>query len=259
MRKAGLTFEETVSAEEYDTVSKHPDLWHPRRGLRLVLDSMACCCDGHTSVSRAFRDRAARSWSGTLSAFFTSIRRSARVPAGDHPSGSFNLPVRLRTAGICSGARWLRLAAVVEAKRVVDHRSLHARSRHRPGAQSVATASSACPRSRACSSDWIHSPQRVIGLFPDWFGEPQPDWPAALRLTGFPLYDDSEQASLPASLTRFLDAGPPPLLFTPGSANQCGRTSSSGPRSMRARDSDDGRSCSLDTAASSNASIDGAP
>jgi UDP:flavonoid glycosyltransferase YjiC (YdhE family) len=67
---------------------------------------------------------------------------------------------------------------------------------------------------------WIHSPRRVIGLLPDWFGPPQPDWPAALRLTGFPLYDESEQADIPDSLRRFLDAGPPPILFTPGSANQ---------------------------------------
>jgi UDP:flavonoid glycosyltransferase YjiC (YdhE family) len=68
--------------------------------------------------------------------------------------------------------------------------------------------------------DWIHSPQRVIGLFPDWFGLPQPDWPAAVRLTGFPLYDDSDQVTLPAPLTRFLEGGPPPLLFTPGTANR---------------------------------------
>jgi UDP:flavonoid glycosyltransferase YjiC (YdhE family) len=68
--------------------------------------------------------------------------------------------------------------------------------------------------------DWIHSPQRVIGLFPDWFGNPQPDWPAAVRLTGFPLFDDSDQVNLPTSLARFLDDGAPPLLFTPGSANQ---------------------------------------
>ena len=69
-------------------------------------------------------------------------------------------------------------------------------------------------------SEWIHSPQRVIGLFPDWFGNPQPDWPSAARLTGFPLYDDSDEPRLPPSLTRFLDNGAPPLLFTPGTANQ---------------------------------------
>ena len=54
-------------------------------------------------------------------------------------------------------------------------------------------------------SDWIHSPQRVIGLFPDWFGNPQPDWPAAVRLTGFPLYDDSgtaESAAIAGAIPR---------------------------------------------------------
>ena len=34
VRKAGLVFEETVSVEEFDAVSKHPDLWHPLRGMR---------------------------------------------------------------------------------------------------------------------------------------------------------------------------------------------------------------------------------
>ena len=39
---------------------------------------------------------------------------------------------------------------------------------------------------------WIHSPDRVIGLFPDWFAAPQSDWPAQTRLTGFPLFDEAE-------------------------------------------------------------------
>ena len=36
---------------------------------------------------------------------------------------------------------------------------------------------------------WIHSPDRVIGLFPDWFAARRDDWPAQTRLTSFPLYD----------------------------------------------------------------------
>jgi len=67
---------------------------------------------------------------------------------------------------------------------------------------------------------WVHSPQRVIGLFPDWFAPPQPDWPPELRLTGFPQYDESDQQQLSPSLLKFLDSGPPPIVFTPGSANQ---------------------------------------
>jgi UDP:flavonoid glycosyltransferase YjiC (YdhE family) len=68
--------------------------------------------------------------------------------------------------------------------------------------------------------DWLHSPQRVIALFPDWFAPPQPDWPPALRLTGFPQYDESDQQQLSPTLLEFLDTGSPPVVFTPGSANQ---------------------------------------
>ena len=60
----------------------------------------------------------------------------------------------------------------------------------------------------------------MIGLFPDWFAPPQPDWPSALRLTGFPQYDESDQQQVSPSLLEFLDRGPAPIVFTPGSANQ---------------------------------------
>jgi UDP:flavonoid glycosyltransferase YjiC (YdhE family) len=68
--------------------------------------------------------------------------------------------------------------------------------------------------------EWVHSPRRVIALFPEWFGPPQPDWPSTLRFAGFPQYDESDQQQLAPSLVKFLDAGEPPIVFTPGSANQ---------------------------------------
>ena len=33
------------------------------------------------------------------------------------------------------------------------------------------------------------SPQRVVAMFPDWFAPRQPDWPAQVVNTGFPLWD----------------------------------------------------------------------
>src|SRR5205814_2992074 len=48
------------------------------------------------------------------------------------------------------------------------------------------------PPVRNIIRDWWHSPQLVIGLFPQWFGEPQPDWPRDVHLTGFPLYDEPD-------------------------------------------------------------------
>jgi rhamnosyltransferase subunit B len=70
---------------------------------------------------------------------------------------------------------------------------------------------------------WMHSPQLVLGLFPDWFGPVQPDWPPQTRPVGFPLYDERDATPLPADLDAFLGAGSPPIAFTPGSANVHGR------------------------------------
>lgn len=60
---------------------------------------------------------------------------------------------------------------------------------------------------------WLYSPDRTIGLFPDWFAPPQPDWPGELRLSGFPLFKCQE--GLPDQVARFLKAGSPPVVFTP--------------------------------------------
>ena len=47
---------------------------------------------------------------------------------------------------------------------------------------------------------WWHSPARIIGLFPDWFAPPAPDWPPQTRLTGFPLYDGAGPMTAPPGL-----------------------------------------------------------
>jgi UDP:flavonoid glycosyltransferase YjiC (YdhE family) len=66
--------------------------------------------------------------------------------------------------------------------------------------------------------NYAHSPQRVIGMFPNWFAPPAPDWPSQVRLTGFPLFDERGITGLSDELQRFLDEGEPPVAFTPGSA-----------------------------------------
>jgi UDP:flavonoid glycosyltransferase YjiC (YdhE family) len=65
---------------------------------------------------------------------------------------------------------------------------------------------------------WIHSPDLTIGLFPSWFAPPAPDWPRNVLLSGFPLYDEADVTPMDDALARFLDQGPPPVAFTPGSA-----------------------------------------
>jgi rhamnosyltransferase subunit B len=64
---------------------------------------------------------------------------------------------------------------------------------------------------------WMHSPQLVIGFFPEWFASPQTDWPAHTHLVGFPLWDRGNMTLAP-DVDEFISKGDPPLVITPGSA-----------------------------------------
>jgi rhamnosyltransferase subunit B len=66
---------------------------------------------------------------------------------------------------------------------------------------------------------WMHSPQKNLGLFPDWFAQPQPDWSPQTQLTSFVYYDkQNENGIIPDGLDTFLNAGSPPIVFTAGTA-----------------------------------------
>jgi UDP:flavonoid glycosyltransferase YjiC (YdhE family) len=66
---------------------------------------------------------------------------------------------------------------------------------------------------------WWHSPELVLGLFPEWYSAPQPDWPPNTRLVGFPLVDREREATGPPDeLDQFLAEGQPPIIFSQGSA-----------------------------------------
>ena len=66
-----------------------------------------------------------------------------------------------------------------------------------------------------------HSPTKVLALFSKVMAEPQPDWPANTVITGFPFYDRRDyfgETEVAKELLEFLDAGPPPIIFTLGSS-----------------------------------------
>ena len=62
------------------------------------------------------------------------------------------------------------------------------------------------------------SPYGTLALFSRHFSSPQRDWPAHTHVTGFPFYDQAGFATNGTELMRFLDEGPPPVLFTLGSS-----------------------------------------
>lgn len=68
-----------------------------------------------------------------------------------------------------------------------------------------------------------YSPHLNLALFSPLLQPPQPDWPAHTLQPGFCFFDEEDHSSagspaLPAAVAAFLAAGPPPLVFTLGSA-----------------------------------------
>lgn len=74
------------------------------------------------------------------------------------------------------------------------------------------------PPVRHILSRYLHSPQCVLLAYPEWFAPDPGDRPPHSVSIGFPRFDEGGQHAWPAGLREFLQAGPPPLLFTPGSA-----------------------------------------
>lgn len=64
-----------------------------------------------------------------------------------------------------------------------------------------------------------HSPHGVLGLFSRVLADPQPDWPPRVHVTGaIPYNGPAGGNGLPERLEAFLEAGPPPVVFTLGSS-----------------------------------------
>lgn len=66
-----------------------------------------------------------------------------------------------------------------------------------------------------------HSPSLVLALFSSVLAKPQADWPSKTRVTGFPFYDRRDffgESETPLDVSRFLNDGPPPIVFTLGSS-----------------------------------------
>jgi len=63
-----------------------------------------------------------------------------------------------------------------------------------------------------------HSPLLVLAMFSELLAPRQPDWPPQTVITGCPIYEGDRPSGLTPELARFLDAGPPPIVFTLGTA-----------------------------------------
>jgi UDP:flavonoid glycosyltransferase YjiC (YdhE family) len=63
-----------------------------------------------------------------------------------------------------------------------------------------------------------YSPHLVLALFPEFFAPPQSDWPVAVCQTGHPFFTQPIVPAQAEQIRNFLAIGPPPIVFTLGSA-----------------------------------------
>ncbi|MBO0698183.1 MAG: glycosyltransferase family 1 protein [Zavarzinella sp.] len=224
VERGGLSFVELGTYEDLRPGIEDPNLWHRWKGFvvlgRVILPLMR----------RLYDIIASRYVPGETVVAASSLALAARV--AQEKLGVPLVTVHLQPAAIRSAyddpgvlprllsARWLR----VPLKRLLDWLAdvllLNPTFGHEVNALRTDLG---LPAVRRPFHRWTHSPQRVLGLFPDWFAPPQPDWPVQTRLTGFPLYDDPGREGLPKEAEHFLAGGDPPVVFSPGSVMKHGR------------------------------------
>ena len=79
------------------------------------------------------------------------------------------------------------------------------------------------PRVAHVSTCWLYSPDRIIALYPDWFGPALVNPPPQLIMPGFVSHESPGEEAIPSGCAAFLSAGEPPIVFTPGSGHQHAR------------------------------------
>lgn len=215
----GLRFAALLSDDEYHAAIRDPDLWHPFRSFsvvahRLILPTLRPVYQiiekywepGRTVVAApgfAFGARIAQEKLGVPLATIhlqPIMFRSTIQPA------CFGFPDILGHLPRCLRRLYLRAADQFLLDPLLGEETNSLRLEL------------GLPPVHRFFNEWVHSPQLIIGFFPEWFAPPAPDWPSNVVLTGFPLWDEAGLRNPPPRLAEFLSAGPAPIVFTAGSA-----------------------------------------
>lgn len=221
--RAGLDFLSSGSAEEYLETIENPDLWTFGKGYKILLAETVKLMrptyqvieeryqKGNTVVLAPSSAFGARLANEKLGVPFVSLHLQPIALRSLHDQPMFNVPRLLK--GLLPSFRKFMLAGF---DRWVLHPCVL------PEMNSFRRELGLAPVARPFER-WIHSPDLIIGMFPEWFAAPQPDWPDHVHLTGFPLYDEAEVQEIPSALNEFLDAGAPPIIFVTGSGMRLAR------------------------------------
>jgi rhamnosyltransferase subunit B len=215
----GFDFTPVGTEADYREAIENPDLWHPRRSLGVLFEPTRFA----RTLREAYHLLADKYVHGETVIVTTSLGLAARLV--NEVLGVPLATAHLQPSVLWSAAdppvgvpRWLPPAARRLLYRAVDRLLMDrvvGRSVNRFRAEL------GLPPVRRLWATWKDSPQRQLALFPRWYAD-APDWPAALRQTGFVRYD-GDALDLPPAVEEFLAAGEPPVVVSFGSAMRTGR------------------------------------
>ncbi|WP_434114881.1 glycosyltransferase [Paraburkholderia caffeinilytica] len=214
--RQGFAFVPIGTAAEYEAAMANPALWHPRTSFRTLwaviaptlrphFDTLAALTDNNTVLVGTLWAFSARLMQELYRVPFVSVQVSPSTLLSSHaPPTHPRLTI----------PRGLPLAVKVALMRLIERYAL---DKVCGPALNALRAERALAPARRIFGEWLHSTDGVLCLFPEWFAQPQPDWPAPHRLSGFPLFNDMGVQASDPQLDAFLDAGERPVVFTAGS------------------------------------------
>lgn len=221
--RCGLGFVSTATDEEYEAAIADPVLFHPRRGLGAVMERVgeynrrlleivtAWHAEGPLLVVAHSMDFASRAVADATGLPVVRVHLQPSVVRTD-----FDVPVMHGTADYRFLPRRLKQLLWLAVDRAILDPAIA------PSVNGIRSRLGLAPVRRVFATQ-IHSPLMSLAMFPAWYAPPQPDWPASLKQCGFPLFDAPCVRGEPDDAGRFVDAGPAPIVFTPGSAMRAGQ------------------------------------
>ena len=220
IKAAGLRFRPWGTIEQFDSLTRNPHLWHERKGLQVISAKL------RSEMSALYEIVGSEYERGPLTIVAHGLAFAARL--AHETLGVPLVTIHLQPSSLFSVYdtpifhRWLtsinRLP--LRPKRLLLKLATREADRILGLAINKLRAEQHLAPVQQIFRRWWHSPQQVIGLFPNWYANPQPDWPPQTSLTGFVLFDADTGEPLPPAVERFLEEGSPPLVFVPGSANR---------------------------------------
>jgi rhamnosyltransferase subunit B len=223
VRRAGLTFHELGTAQEYLDASSDPHLWNPRHGFAVLYRNGI-----QKIMERQYAMVMERAAQGPLLVLANGMGFGARVAC--EKSGAPLVTVHLQPAFLFSEERppvlpgvwmapWIpysitRWQMAIGERWLVDRVACPTLNafRRSVGLEPIARL-----------SRWWNSPDGILCMFPSWFAPPARDWPQPHCVTEFPMWDESAITQLDPSLEDYLSRGDAPVVLTPGTGNQSAR------------------------------------